>query len=296
MATYNGSPYLAAAIDSVLAQTYESFELIVVDDCSEDETALIVEDYAQRNPGRIHLVRKSIREGPCAARNDALAVSRGPLICWLDQDDLWMPAKLAEQVDVMAKRPDVGLVYTYFETFDSTTDAPIAAGDGQRDLEGDLLADLFRIGCFIASLTTMFRREALELRGGRLRDRDFSIGDDYYLWLTIALDWQIARIPRILARYRRHDVNESSRIAEASNVAAWRVALLREFLDEHPDARRRLGPARAPALAWHSLLAYQFERQHCRGLPAARQALRAVSYSPRTVLRTRLGRLDDGFR
>jgi glycosyltransferase involved in cell wall biosynthesis len=288
MATFNGGAYLRETIESVLGQSHDSLELIVVDDGSTDDTFGIVEEYARADT-RVRPSRAPRREGPCRVRNRALEVARGPLVCWLDQDDLWMADKLAAQVAVMERRPEVGLVYSYFDAFDSDSGATIPSGDSRLDIEGDVLADLFVRGCFIASLTAMFRREALDRRGVRLRERDFSIGDDYYLWLTIALDWQVARVPRVLARYRRHGANESARMAASMNVAAWRVDVLREFLAEFPEASTRLGAHRRAGLAWHSLLGLQFELGARRPAAALGHAARAVGWSPRTVVRTRFG-------
>lgn len=240
MASYNAAPFVSESIESVLAQSYPSLELVVVDDASSDGTAEIVGRYAERLPDRVRLGRKQVREGPCRARNDALALTRGSLIGWLDQDDLWAPTKVEEQVSLLTRRPEVGLVYTYFDAFDSDTGQVVTWPDGRRDLEGDVLAPLLLLGCFIGSLTAMFRREALDRAGGRLRDRDFSIGDDYWLWLTIALDWQVARLPQALARYRRHTGNESSRVASEIDLARWRAALVQEFLGQFPRAERRL--------------------------------------------------------
>ncbi len=277
MATYNGARFLPAAIDSVLGQTYDALELVVADDCSSDDSVAIVEDYRRADPDRVRLVQMPGREGPCRARNRALDLARGPLLCWLDQDDIWLPTKVAEQVQVMAACPDVGLVYSYFDAFDSESGATVVSGDSRRDIDGDALAALFVVGCFIGSITTMFRRSALERRHVRLRERDFSLGDDHYLWLTIALDWQIARIPRVLARYRRHAGNESSRMAAESNVAAWRVNLLREFLAEFPEAVPRLGAQRRVGLAWHSLLGAQYELQARRPAAVPRQRIEPIS-------------------
>ena len=286
MPTFNGEAFVAETLDSVLGQTYEHLELIVVDDASVDATAEIVQNRAAADP-RVRLVRKTSREGPCRARNDALQLARGPLLCWMDQDDLWMASKLEEQVRLMSERADVGLLYTYFDAFDSDTGRLLDWPDGRRDLEGDVLADLFAIGCFIGSITTMFRRAALGTPP-RVRERDFSFGDDYDLWLTIALDWQVARIPKVLAAYRRHSDNESTRTATETNVSLRLAELLREFLDEHPDARRQLGPSARRALAWHTLLGARFEAS--RGRPGAAGALvgRALTLDPLSPARTRL--------
>jgi hypothetical protein len=121
----------------------------------------------------------------------------------------------------------------------------------------------------------MFRREALDRRGGRLRDRDFSIGDDYYLWLTIALDWQVAAIPRVLALYRRHPGNESTRAASEVDFDRWRLGLIQEFLDEFPEARKRLGLRNRVALARQLLRPARLELEQGHVARASREALRA---------------------
>ena len=104
----------------------------------------------------------------------------------------------------MRGRPEVGLVYSGYEAFDSETGETIPWRDRSSEAEGDVLVPLFVRGCFVASLTALFRREVLTRRGLRLRETDFSFGDDYFLWLALSLDWQVARIDEVLARYRRH--------------------------------------------------------------------------------------------
>jgi glycosyltransferase involved in cell wall biosynthesis len=249
MATHDAAAFVGDTLDSVLGQTYGRLELVVVDDRSTDGTADVVAGYAERAPDRVRLVRKDVREGPCRARNEALALTRGPLVCWADHDDLWEPTKVEEQVRLLEARPDVGLVYSYFDAFESESGARLHWPDGRRDFEGDVLAELLLTGCFIGSITTMFRREAFDRRGGRLRERDFSIGDDYWLWLTIALDWQVARIPRVLAHYRRHAGNESARVAAEVDFRRWRADFVAEFLGAFPEARSHLDRNDRSALA-----------------------------------------------
>jgi hypothetical protein len=146
-----------------------------------------------------------------------------------------------------------------------------------------VLADLFVKGCFIASLTVMFRREALERRGLRFRQADFSFGDDYFLWLVLALDWQFARVNEVLARYRRHADNESARLG-ASNYHLDHIRLLREFLAEYPEARERLGPAVGTGLSAHYMYAAGFELSRGRRLRAGQLGLRALVAGPRRAL------------
>src|SRR5260370_34016242 len=98
--------FLVQAIESVLAQIYQDFEIIVVDDASEDNT----ESAVQRFGNRVCYIRQE-RCGPSVARNRGILQSRGELIAFLDADDLWRPTKLARQVEYMAHHPEAVLVY-----------------------------------------------------------------------------------------------------------------------------------------------------------------------------------------
>jgi glycosyltransferase involved in cell wall biosynthesis len=104
---YKGERFLADALDSVAAQTYAPLETIVVDDGSPDASAEI----AASRPG-VRLVRQS-NQGVAAARNAGLAVARGELLAFLDQDDEWLPDKLALQVAHLLEHPDVAIVLTH---------------------------------------------------------------------------------------------------------------------------------------------------------------------------------------
>jgi glycosyltransferase involved in cell wall biosynthesis len=285
MATYNAAEFVAESIESVLDQTYEPIELLVVDDASVDETPAIVEDYARRYPERVRFRRAAGRAGPCRRRNDALDLARGSLIAWLDHDDLWAPEKTAREVEVLEARPDVGLVYSGYEAFDSDTREPIPWRDRDSEAEGDVLVPLFVRGCFVGSLTVLFRREVLTRRNLRLRETDFSFGDDYFLWLVLSLDWKVARIDEVLAYYRRHSDNESIRLGE-TNFHLLRIALLREFLAQYPEAVPRLGKWRRRGIARHFLSAAHFESRRSRlrsGLAFARAFANAPVYTQRVL-------------
>jgi glycosyltransferase involved in cell wall biosynthesis len=288
MPTYNGEAFVAETIESVLAQTYERIELVVVDDNSTDGTPGIVERYARRYPDRVRLERKTERAGPCRRRNDAIDLARGSLLAWLDQDDLWLPEKTARQVEVLAEHEDVGLVYSGYEAFDSETGETLPWRDESLEREGDVLVPLFVEGCFVASLTALFRRDVLTQRNLRLRERDFSFGDDYFLWLVLALDWRVVRIADVLARYRRHPANESARLGETDFHLA-RIALLRDFLAAFPEARKRLGSERRRGLAGHYLKAADFEQRRGRRLGARFYQLRALLNAPMRVARLARG-------
>jgi teichuronic acid biosynthesis glycosyltransferase TuaG len=285
MPTYNAAAFVAETIESVLAQRYEPIELVVVDDASDDATPEIVERYAQRHPDRIRFRRAGGRAGPCRRRNDALDLAGGSLIAWLDHDDLWEPDKTAREVEVLLERPEVGLVYSGYEAFESETREPVPWRDRDSEAEGDVLIPLFVRGCFVGSLTALFRREVLTRRQMRLREADFSFGDDYFLWLVLALDWQVARIDEVLAYYRLHSENESKRLGE-TNFHLRRIALLREFLAQYPEAGPRLGKWRRRGIARHFLSAAHFESRRSRlrsGLAIARAFAIAPVYTQRAL-------------
>lgn len=94
---YRAARFIGETIRSVQAQTYRDFEMLVVDDCSPDDTAAIVERFAAADP-RIRLLRQAANGGPAAARNRALAEARGRWVAFLDGDDLWLPDKLERQL------------------------------------------------------------------------------------------------------------------------------------------------------------------------------------------------------
>jgi hypothetical protein len=109
----------------------------------------------------------------------------------------------------------------------------------------------------------LFRREVLTRRRIRLRETDFSFGDDYFLWLVLSLDWKVARVDEVLAYHRRHSGNESKRLGE-TNFHLRRISLLREFLAQYPEATPRLGKWRRRGIASAFLSAAHFESRRSR--------------------------------
>jgi len=109
---FNGERYLSEAVDSLLAQTYKSVEIIVVDDGSTDRTPQIVESFGKQ----IRSLRQ-VNGGPAAARNSGVRIARGDFIAFLDADDLWHPEKLARQINCLEVRPEIDLCVTYLQNF-----------------------------------------------------------------------------------------------------------------------------------------------------------------------------------
>ncbi|MGE4409816.1 MAG: glycosyltransferase family 2 protein [Sphingobium sp.] len=108
----NGVKYLGESIDSILAQTYRDFELILVDDGSSDGASDLARGYAEREPERVRYLDHPghANHGMSASRNAGVAISRGDLIAFNDADDMWLPGKLAEQVALIDAHPDAAMI------------------------------------------------------------------------------------------------------------------------------------------------------------------------------------------
>lgn len=111
MPAYNSENYIKSAIDSVLAQTYGNFELILINDCSTDSTLDIMNEYAKKD-ARITVVSNKVNSGVSFSRNRTIMMSEGEYVAFIDSDDIWAPEKLEKQLELIASNPDAVLVYT----------------------------------------------------------------------------------------------------------------------------------------------------------------------------------------
>jgi glycosyltransferase involved in cell wall biosynthesis len=217
--TRNRAAMLREAIESVRAQTYAAWELIVIDDGSTDETPQVVEALA-RGDARIRVMRQAQR-GVSAARNAGIRAARGRYVAFLDDDDLFLPPKLAAQVDALERDPTLGFVYSQTEWVDRAgTRLSLHPTTPVEDLRG-----LFET-CAIPLQTVVCCAELLEEVGGF--DEQLTIGEDYDLWLRLARTARFQFLPGPLVRYRVHGTNtcnDSIRLYEQRAVVLGRVPL-----------------------------------------------------------------------
>ena len=197
MNCYNGEKYLREAIDSVLAQTYQNWELIFWDNKSTDNSAKIAKLY---NDPRIMYYRSESHTPLGEARNLAIKQSKGEFIAFLDCDDLWLPGKLDKQIPLFST-PEVGLVIcdTFFfnekgiqKRLYKKQKPPI--GNVFRELLGEY---------FISLETAVIRRQALESLGNWF-DTRFDVIEEYDLFVRIGYRWQLAYADEVLAKWRIH--------------------------------------------------------------------------------------------
>lgn len=198
--THNRAEFLRAAIRSVLGQTFQDFEIIVIDDASRDQTSEIVHSFADE---RIKYIYNQVNKGEGGSRNIGLMHASGDLIALLDDDDEWLPEKLELQVSLLENSPSkTGVVYTGHHRIDRTTGK-------QRDQlnptkRGDILADLCAENWLVPS-SLLLRKECFRKAGWF--EEGVSFGADYDVWLRIAKDFDFDYIKQPLVKYYVHGSN-----------------------------------------------------------------------------------------
>lgn len=204
MPAYNAATHIGAALESVQGQTYQNWELIVVDDGSRDGTGECVRKVAASEPRIQYLHREN--GGQSKARNAGIRATHGSLIAFLDADDLWLPEKLARQVEVL-DREQADVVFSDAFLFGTdATDVSARFGTITGRYAGDVMFDLLWLQNRIPILTVVARRARLEQVG--LFDETFprpNYHEDHDLWLRLAKAGAVFYgLPDALARYRRH--------------------------------------------------------------------------------------------
>ncbi len=216
MSVYNGERFLAEAIDSVLAQTFTDFELLILDDGSTDRTAGIIRAYAAQDPR----VRPIIREnrGLVASLNELLAEARAPLVARMDADDVCLPQRFARQIAFLNVRPDHGVVGCWCDDIDQNGQPyPLSAPPHPDSHEGFLEA-IEHGWPLLAHPAVMYRRDLVLSVGGY--HAAFKHCEDLDLWLRLATRTRIANIPERLIRYRHYAEQVSSRHATQQQIGA----------------------------------------------------------------------------
>ena len=201
--TYDRARYLAAAVESVLGQTFRDLELIVVDDGSTDGTDRVLAGIADR---RVRIVRRP-HAGCPAALNAGLAAAHGRHIARIDSDDVWLPDLLAELIPLLDARPEVGMVYARCEGmyFDGTPSGTTRGGPLRHP--ADAFCSLLYAN-YTPSIATVYRRACLERVG--TYDERLAYAEDWDLALRIARHFPVVFVDRILARIREHPGNATA--------------------------------------------------------------------------------------
>ena len=223
--TYNTAHFLGEAIQSVLDQTYQDFEIIVSDDGSTDNTEEVVRSFGNERIRYIKLKENS--GGSSVPRNTGLRAARGKYIAFLDSDDVWLHNKLELEVEFLKTHPSLGMVYSGYTYFGTRN------GRGERDSKyfslpaGHMLKEIFMDNPIIPS-AVLVRKSCFDKVG--LFDESLTHCGDADMWLRIAAYFEIDYLDIPLANSRLHDRN---RHLESENSIGW-IAVRKKCLESNP--------------------------------------------------------------
>jgi len=231
---FNYGHFLPQCIESVLDQSYRDYEVIVVDDNSNDNSREIVRGYVARYPDRVSLLHNS--SGPSGTPspiNIGIRCMRGEYFAWLSSDDMFERDKLAAQVSFLQEHASVGLVHSAYTAIDDKG-SKIGEFHPPNEFETDAFTALLD-GNFINGNTVLIPRHVLDAVGPFLEtDREFPElwrAAEYQIWLKIASRYPIACIDRLLHRTRRHAGNEEYQ--SSSMGAALERVFIRRYFEDH---------------------------------------------------------------
>lgn len=228
--THNRADFLQGTLDSVLAQTFDDFEILVVDDGSTDDTAACVRAFSDT---RVQLIQQSQQER-AAARNNGIEHARGEYLAFLDDDDLWQPDFLARTIDAFTS-PQLGVVYGGWSFIDARSE-PLPEAPHLPQIRGTGRDDFFR-ACFFPTSAALVRRARLDQVGAF--DASLVPVEDWDLWLRMAIRGiEFNFVPAPLLRYRLHEQNSTNALERVETSA--RALLTKTFAALDPsfaDAR-----------------------------------------------------------
>ncbi len=198
MSAYNSAMYIGESISSVLNQTFKDLELIVVNDCSTDNTPEIIKSYSDKDP-RVHLINNETNLQPAISRNKALQNAKGKYIAILDSDDIALPNRLETQYNFLEKNPDIALVGSGAEIIDENGKT-IKIKRVPADFGEIKFRSIFR-NLFIHS-AVFYRKDPVLALGGY--NDSYLHSEDYKLYTDLMDKYKITNIPEVLVKYRKN--------------------------------------------------------------------------------------------
>ena len=201
---YNQSAFVCEALESIRNQTYQNIQLIIIDDCSTDNSVAVIQDWIARYSVKCIFVAHSQNKGVCKTLNEALSYAKGKYISMLAADDIWLLDKTENHVREMEKLPEeVGVMYSDSLTIDENGNLlPNKFIESHRDFSSMPAGNIFPTlleGNFIPAMTTLIRRQCFHQVG--MYDEELSY-EDYDMWLRMSHHYKFAFSPTISAKYR----------------------------------------------------------------------------------------------
>ena len=221
MPSYNTGRYIKESIESVLAQTYTNWELLIVDDCSTDNTDEVVAPFLADS--RIRYLKNEKNSGAAVSRNYALREARGRWIAFLDSDDLWSAEKLEKQIEFMESN-GYHFSYTEYEQIDEASLKLGVRASGPRRITK---RGMYRY-CWPGCLTVMYDASIV----GLVQISDIKKNNDYAMWLKVCVAADCYLLGEVLARYRRRGGSISNH--SYAKLIKWHYRLFRVAENKNP--------------------------------------------------------------
>lgn len=221
MPIYKTNPiYLKNAIQSILDQTFTDFELIILDDCPNNDRKKIVLSF---NDKRIRYFKNKENIGITPSRNKLIRMAHGEYLAVMDHDDIALPDRLKEQVRLLDMNPQIGVVGCWIERFPNTK--IVRLPQNNSSIEQYLMQ-----GCAIAHTAAVIRKNILPTKP---YEKQFTPAEDYALWCRLIGQTQFYNIPKVLMKYRWHD-NNTSKIQSQKMKKATRI-IRNRVRTKHPE-------------------------------------------------------------
>ena len=231
--TYNRAEFIYLAITSVLNQTFQDYEIVIVDDGSTDNTVSVVNGFSC---DKVRYIKHDRNKGEAESRNTGIKSSQGEFIAFIDDDDEWLPEKLDDQIKLMSQcGKQVGGIYTGILTIDRESGDIVDQIIPQK--RGYIYNDLLVENCVFTPSTILLRRECFEKVG--LFDRNIKYGPDYDMWIRIAKEYQFEYIKEPLVRYYIHNNKLSGNYGKFIEGAEEILGKYGEILSRHKRAYSR---------------------------------------------------------
>ncbi len=232
IASYNHQDYIARTLESLEKQTFQDFEIIMVDDGSTDKTV----ETAKNFPSRAQIFTQE-NQGVVAARNRGIGLAKGEYICFVDSDDVVLPDRFTKQVAALDDDPELGLVFADALIIDSKGSRIGKFSDVYPVVPGDVAEMLTTHYCFTPMITVMVRAEVLRKTGPFEKPGPIT---DYMKWIEIAHLSKVYYDPEPLGCWRRHPASISKGANKVKSYAKTRAAL-KKVLRKYPELQNKIG-------------------------------------------------------
>lgn len=221
---YNGEEFIVEAIESVLNQTYQNIEIIVIDDKSTDGTLDRIKSYLDKSKN-IKLITNKVNVGIGKNRQIGIDAAKGKYICWQDADDISLPKRIELQVEYLERHPGVGVVGGFIRFFDEQ-------GDGKTrryaEKDKDLRSSIFKYNP-VAQPAAMYRAECFANVGGF--NSDYRVSEDLEMLFRTGTRYEFANIQKVIVKYRQYQGSlTASKLREMEQVAL----AIRKAYKNHP--------------------------------------------------------------